>query len=110
MKALWTEERANFSGNFYSLIDAYCEPKPVQTPHIPIWVGGSGPKMTLRVVARHADGWNTFMQPREDYQILLGALERTATAPGATRRASASPLPPALSSMLTPHGRAESRR
>jgi alkanesulfonate monooxygenase SsuD/methylene tetrahydromethanopterin reductase-like flavin-dependent oxidoreductase (luciferase family) len=32
--------------------------------------------MTLRVVARHAQGWNTFLMPREDYQLLLGALEQ----------------------------------
>lgn len=75
MKALWTEPRANFAGRFYTITDALCEPKPVQKPHIPIWIGGAGPKMTLRVVARHADGWNTFMAPREDYQLLLGALE-----------------------------------
>jgi F420-dependent oxidoreductase-like protein len=76
MKALWTEPRANFAGRHYTITDALCEPKPVQKPHIPIWVGGSGPQLTLRVVARHADGWNTFLAPREDYQLLLGALER----------------------------------
>jgi len=76
MKQLWTEPRANFAGKHYTVTDALCEPKPVQTPHIPIWIGGAGPKLTLRVVARHADGWNTFLMPREDYQILLGALEQ----------------------------------
>jgi F420-dependent oxidoreductase-like protein len=76
MKALWTEARANFAGKYYTITDALCEPKPVQKPSIPVWIGGAGPKMTLKVVAKHADGWNTFLQPREDYQILLGALER----------------------------------
>lgn len=76
MKSLWVEPRTNFAGKHYTITDALCEPKPVQSPHIPIWIGGAGPKLTLGVVARHADGWNTFLMPREDYQLLLGALER----------------------------------
>ncbi len=76
MKGLWTEPRTTFEGRYYTIKDALCEPKPIQKPHIPIWIGGAGPKLTLRVVARHADGWNTFLGPREDYQLLLGALEQ----------------------------------
>jgi F420-dependent oxidoreductase-like protein len=76
MKGLWTEKRTTFAGKYYTITDALCEPKPVQKPHIPIWVGGAGPQLTLRVVAKHAHGWNTFLMPREDYQILLGALEQ----------------------------------
>jgi F420-dependent oxidoreductase-like protein len=76
MKGLWSEPRYSFAGKHYTITDALCEPKPVQKPHIPIWIGGAGPKLTLKVVANRADGWNTFLMPREDYQILLGALER----------------------------------
>lgn len=76
MKSLWTEQRTNFAGKHYTITNALCEPKPLQTPHIPFWIGGAGPQLTLRVVARHAQGWNTFLMPREDYQILLGALEK----------------------------------
>jgi alkanesulfonate monooxygenase SsuD/methylene tetrahydromethanopterin reductase-like flavin-dependent oxidoreductase (luciferase family) len=76
MQALWTEPRANFAGKHYTITDALCEPKPVQAGGVPVWIGGAGPKMTLRVVARHAQGWNTFLMPREDYQLLLGALEQ----------------------------------
>ena len=96
MRALWTEERANFSGKFYTIRDALCEPKPVQKPHIPIWVGGSGPQLTLRAVARHADGWNTFLGPREGYTQLLGALERHCETagrdPASIRKSLAAPL------------------
>ncbi len=76
MKGLWTNPRTTFTGRHYTITDALCEPKPVQKPHIPIWIGGAGPQLTLRVVARHAQGWNTFLMPREDYQLLLGALEQ----------------------------------
>jgi alkanesulfonate monooxygenase SsuD/methylene tetrahydromethanopterin reductase-like flavin-dependent oxidoreductase (luciferase family) len=59
IKRLWTQERANFNGKYYTLTDAIAEPKPVQTPHPPIWIGGAGPKRTLKIVARHGDVWNS---------------------------------------------------
>lgn len=58
IKKLWTEERSSFSGTHYELNDALCNPKPVQRPHPPIVVGGTGEKKMLRVVATHADEWN----------------------------------------------------
>ena len=57
IKSLWTEERSTFEGRYYRLRDAIANPKPVQRPHPPIWIGASGPQ-TLRLVARHADVWN----------------------------------------------------
>jgi probable F420-dependent oxidoreductase len=54
IKKLWTEERATLAGEFYRLTDAVCVPQPVQKPHPPILLGGSG-KGLLRVAARHAD-------------------------------------------------------
>ena len=57
IKSLWTEERTNFDGRYYHLDDAIANPKPVQKPHPPIWIGASG-ESTLRLVARHADVWN----------------------------------------------------
>lgn len=57
IRRLWAEESVSFSGRFFTLEDALCEPKPVQRPRPPIVIGGSQPKM-LRVIARHADEWN----------------------------------------------------
>lgn len=57
IRRLWTEESVTFSGRYFTLTDALCEPKPLQRPHPPIVIGGSKPKM-LRVIARHADEWN----------------------------------------------------
>ena len=58
-KLLTTEPRPSFRGRYYTLTDAIAEPKPVQKPYPPIWIGGSGLRRTLRVVAKHADAWNT---------------------------------------------------
>jgi F420-dependent oxidoreductase-like protein len=63
IKRLWTEKQVTFEGRFYQLKDAYCEPKPLRQPRPPIMIGGAGEKLTLRVVARHADQWNTFGSP-----------------------------------------------
>ena len=63
LKALWTEPRATFAGRYYQLSDAIAEPKPLQRPHPPIWVGGNGPKRTLRVAAQRADVWSCDVWP-----------------------------------------------
>ncbi len=57
MKALWTQERPEFKGKYASFSDLAFEPKCVQQPHIPIWVGGSGPRALKRVLEL-GDGWS----------------------------------------------------
>jgi alkanesulfonate monooxygenase SsuD/methylene tetrahydromethanopterin reductase-like flavin-dependent oxidoreductase (luciferase family) len=57
IRSLWTEERTNFDGRYYTMRDAVANPKPVQTPYPPIWVGSGGPRM-LALTARHANVWN----------------------------------------------------
>jgi alkanesulfonate monooxygenase SsuD/methylene tetrahydromethanopterin reductase-like flavin-dependent oxidoreductase (luciferase family) len=56
MKAFWTEPKITFDGRFWQLDGATMEPKPVQRPHPPIWIGGNHPK-ALRRAARLADGF-----------------------------------------------------
>jgi F420-dependent oxidoreductase-like protein len=57
-KQLWTQRLTDFDGRYYQIKAARCEPKPIQKPHPPFIIGGAGEKLTLRVVARHADVWN----------------------------------------------------
>jgi F420-dependent oxidoreductase-like protein len=59
---LLTEPVSNFAGEHVRLTDARCEPKPVQRPHPPITIGGSGPKRTLRTTARWAQQWNMIVR------------------------------------------------
>lgn len=57
VKSLWTQERTDFDGRYFKMRNAVANPKPVQKPYPPIWIGSGGPT-TLRLTARHADVWN----------------------------------------------------
>jgi F420-dependent oxidoreductase-like protein len=56
--AMWTQDYARFEGRYYHVDGAINEPKPVQAPHPPIWIGGSGQKVTLRIVAQRGNASN----------------------------------------------------
>ena len=58
IRRLLDGERVTHDGPAYRMRDALCAPRPIQ-PHLPILVGGSGPRKTLRTVAERADAWNT---------------------------------------------------
>lgn len=66
MRRMWTEDEAHFDGEYYTLDGAVCRPKPVQKPHIPVWVAGGGEKLTLNVAARYAD-YTNFAGSPEDF-------------------------------------------
>jgi F420-dependent oxidoreductase-like protein len=74
--SLWSAPATTFEGAHYRLTDAVAEPKPVQRPHPPIWIGGSGPRRTLRLVARYADAWNDTTSSPEQVEALSAVLDR----------------------------------
>jgi F420-dependent oxidoreductase-like protein len=55
---MWTEERPSFKGRYYQIDGPINEPKGVQKPHPALWIGGSGEKVTLKLVAQYADACN----------------------------------------------------
>lgn len=56
--AMWTQEEATFEGKYFQVRGAINQPKGVQKPHIPILIGGSGEKVTLKLVAQYGDACN----------------------------------------------------
>lgn len=63
LRRLFDGERVTFEGKHVHLTDALCDPRPRQ-PRLRLWIGGQGEKRLLRIVARHADGWNVpFLAP-----------------------------------------------
>jgi len=78
IKSLWTQERTNFHGRFYNLDNEMMQPKPVQKPHLPLWMGVGHPN-AVRRAAELADGWmgsggSSIAQFAESVPILKDAL------------------------------------
>jgi alkanesulfonate monooxygenase SsuD/methylene tetrahydromethanopterin reductase-like flavin-dependent oxidoreductase (luciferase family) len=77
IRRLWTQERANYEGKHYALKNAVCEPKPLQKPHPPITVGGSGQLLLRKVTAPYANRLDFGYLPSiESYKRKLELLEK----------------------------------
>lgn len=112
IRKVWTEERPSFTGEHYSLgfgepatyedgtpVSAEnapaIGPRPMQHPHPPLIVGGSGEKRTLRIVARHADGWNVAGTPAfiaQKSNVLAAHCEAVGRDPGTIARSAYAPI------------------
>ncbi len=75
IKGMFTQEKTTLRGKHYTVTDALGLPKPLQTPHPPFMIGGTGEKVLLRIVAEHADMWNTGAQA-ERMKHLIEVIDR----------------------------------
>ncbi len=90
VKRMWTQDKATFKGKYYTVEDALCYPHPVQKPHIPVWVGGTG-NLTLKVAAKHADAVNFAWSQspsyfEERFEVLRGHCKKVGRDPDEIRR------------------------
>ena len=74
---MWTEEYPEFKGRFFSFDGIQFYPKPVQKPHVPIWVGGHS-RAAVRRTARYGDAWHPTRQTPEYVARLVPYLRRCA--------------------------------
>jgi F420-dependent oxidoreductase-like protein len=75
VRGLLHDETTDFTGQYFTMTNARCVPKPVQAT-LPIWVGGSGEKRTLRIAAQWADGWNIPFVAPDTFARKLAVLHR----------------------------------
>jgi len=78
-KTLWTSDHPTFNGTFFRFDDVGFQPKPVQKPHPPIWVGGNSPAAFRRVVT-YGDGWHATFLATDALRTSLDQLRKAADA------------------------------
>ncbi len=83
MKAIWTQEKAEFHGQFVDFDPIYQWPKPIQQPNPPVLVAGRAPRALHRVV-EYGDGWMPVVTPSTDMETHLLDLERLSSEAGRT--------------------------
>jgi F420-dependent oxidoreductase-like protein len=87
VRSMLTQDRTTFEGRHFTVTDAPCQPRPVQSP-LPLLVGTGSPRM-MRITARHADEWNTWGDPDEATRRtdrFLAACEAVGRDPATVRR------------------------
>jgi len=91
VRGLLTTDNFTFEGKHYSTHDATLRPRPVQSPHPPIWVGASGEKRMMPIAAAYADVWHAFGPPEymaQKSERLAMMAESAGRDPGEIQRAS----------------------
>lgn len=75
-RQMWSEDDGPYDGTHFHLAETVCVPPPVQQPRVPVLIGGSGERKTLRLVARYADACNLFGESPEVVAHKLDVLRR----------------------------------
>ena len=81
MRCLWTEDEPEYHGRFFDFDGVQMYPKPVQKPHIPIWVGGHTGR-ALRRTAKYGDAWHPTRQTPDYVAAMLPRLANYAEQAG----------------------------
>ena len=88
-QAMWTQETPSFKGKHFTIEDAYCNPKPIQSP-LPILIGGNNEDRLIPLAAKYADNYNAFWISFDDckrkFQILEEQEKRAGRSKGAITR------------------------
>lgn len=79
--ALWTQESPSFEGKYVSFKDVAFEPKPVQKPYLPIWMGGDT-DAALKRTAKYASGWSPFLTKTDDIPARIDFIKSQPTYKG----------------------------
>lgn len=81
LKAIWTTDPVEFHGEFYHVPKSIIEPKPVQKPHPPLYMGAFVPRAFQRIAA-HCDGWNPVFLPIDDMERMYATIQSMAQEAG----------------------------
>jgi probable F420-dependent oxidoreductase len=84
VREIWTHDEASFHGEFVDFERIWSWPKPVQQPHPPIWIGGTGPRVLDRVL-EYGDGWFPNMRDLGELGPRIDELQRRAADAGRDR-------------------------
>src|SRR5580700_7334070 len=75
IKGMFSQDKTTLRGKHYNVVDAVCNPRPVQQ-HVPLMIGGHGERVLLKIVARHADMWNMTNADAAEMKRLISVIER----------------------------------
>jgi probable F420-dependent oxidoreductase len=78
---LWTQDSPTFEGKYVSFKNVAFEPKPIQKPHLPIWMGGDA-EAVLKRAARYASGWMPFLTKPENIAAKIDFIKSQSTFDG----------------------------
>jgi F420-dependent oxidoreductase-like protein len=82
LRALFTQEDVTFEGRHYRLEKATYRPRPIQQPHPPIWIGGTGRKRLLPIAGRYADVWHGWADDAAELAAMNVIIDRAAEEAG----------------------------